>query len=60
MDERTVPVRHVVHNARIPFMTQIGIDVSGLVGGPIVAEVVFGIPCVGLRANHASLTWIRP
>jgi len=51
--ERTVLIRHVVRNALIPFVTQMGIDFSGLVGGLIVTEVVFGIPGLGLLANQA-------
>jgi peptide/nickel transport system permease protein len=53
MSERTVLFRHVVRNALIPFVTQMGIDFSGLLGGLIVTEVVFGIPGLGLLANQA-------
>jgi ABC-type dipeptide/oligopeptide/nickel transport system permease component len=53
LGERGVLLRHVVRNALIPFVTQIGIDFSGLLGGLIVTEVVFGIPGLGLLANQA-------
>jgi ABC-type dipeptide/oligopeptide/nickel transport system permease component len=53
MSERGVLFRHVVRNALIPFVTQMGIDFSTLLGGLIVTEVVFGIPGLGLLANQA-------
>lgn len=53
MSERAVLFRHVVRNALIPFVTQMGIDFSTLLGGLIVTEVVFGIPGLGLLANQA-------
>ena len=53
LPSRTVLFRHVVRNALMPFVTQMGIDFSGLLGGLIVTEVVFGIPGLGLLANQA-------
>jgi ABC-type dipeptide/oligopeptide/nickel transport system permease component len=53
LGERGVLFRHVVRNALIPFVTQMGIDFSSLLGGLIVTEVVFGIPGLGLLANQA-------
>jgi peptide/nickel transport system permease protein len=53
LSEWRVLVRHVVRNALLPFVTQMGIDFSSLLGGLIVTEVVFGIPGLGLLANQA-------
>lgn len=47
LSERQVLFRHVIPNALIPFVTQIGLDLGNFMGGLIVIETVFGWPGVG-------------
>jgi peptide/nickel transport system permease protein len=46
--ERTMIVRHGLKNSLIPVVTVLGLQVSGLLGGAIIAEQIFALPGLGL------------
>lgn len=48
-------LRHVLRNALVPFITVVGLDVAGLIGGAVVTEVVFSLPGVGSLLEQAIL-----
>jgi len=48
-----VLTRHAIKNAAIPVVTVIGVQVSFLLGGAVIAEVVFAYPCMGRLAVTA-------
>ncbi len=43
----TIVIRHALHNAMIPIITVIGLQLSALLAGSIVTEVIFSISGVG-------------
>lgn len=45
--ERAVVLRHALKNAMIPVLTVMGLTVSGIIGGQIILENMFGIRGVG-------------
>ena len=45
--ESTVVVRHALKNALIPIVTVIGMELSGLLGGSVLAETIFAWPGIG-------------
>lgn len=45
--ERTVIWKHAMKNALLPVITVIGDNFSGLLGGAIVTETLYGIPGLG-------------
>lgn len=45
--ERIVTFRHMLGNALIPIVAQVGADFGGQLGGALVLETVFGIPGIG-------------
>ncbi|UCC59771.1 MAG: ABC transporter permease [Dehalococcoidia bacterium] len=45
--ERTVIVRHMIKNALIPLVTQMGLQARFTLGGAVLIEVVFAIPGLG-------------
>jgi peptide/nickel transport system permease protein len=47
VSEPQVLFRHIMPNALIPFVTQIGLDLGNFMGGLIVVETVFGWPGLG-------------
>ena len=47
LKESTVTVRHMLSNALIPIVTQIGLSFGGLLGGSVVTESIFAWPGVG-------------
>jgi peptide/nickel transport system permease protein len=49
--EWRVITRHVVRNALIPLVTVIALSVSGLLGGAIITETVFGLDGMGFYFN---------
>jgi peptide/nickel transport system permease protein len=53
LSERRVLYRHAVRTAMITFVTLLGLDLGGLLGGAIVTEVVFGLPGIGLLTYNA-------
>jgi len=44
LKERVVMVRHVVRNAFIPVVTEIGLQMGNLIGGTVLCETVFNWP----------------
>ena len=47
LTERTVVMRHAFRNALIPMATVVAFDVSGLIGGAVLTERVFGWKSMG-------------
>lgn len=45
--ESAVVVRHALKNALIPIVTVIGMELSGLLGGSVLAETIFAWPGIG-------------
>jgi peptide/nickel transport system permease protein len=50
LSEERVVYRHGLRSALTPVVTQLGIDIGGLLGGVIVTEQVFGLPGLGQLA----------
>ncbi len=48
--ERRILMVYALRNAALPLITVIGVDVGYLLGGVIVAEVVFNFPGIGQLA----------
>jgi ABC-type dipeptide/oligopeptide/nickel transport system permease component len=53
LSRRRVVSRHALKNAAIPVIALIGIQVSFLLGGAVVSEVVFAYPGMGRLAVTA-------
>lgn len=53
--ERLVVVGHVLKNALVPVITVIGLQLSYLVGGAVIVEIVFAWPGIGSLAVDAIL-----
>jgi len=51
--EPTILFRHVVPNAIIPIVTQIGIDLGTFMGGVFIIEDVYSLPGIGKQALDA-------
>lgn len=51
--ERIVNSRHIARNALIPILTILGFSLSGMLGGALIAELIFGIPGVASFALDA-------
>lgn len=47
LTERTVVMRHAFRNALIPMATVVAFDISGLIGGAVLTETVFGWKSMG-------------
>ena len=47
LSERTVVMRHAFRNALIPMATVVAFDISGLIGGALITERVFGWKSMG-------------
>lgn len=43
----TMLLRHALPNAAIPIVTQLGLDLGGLLGGAVIIENIFGWPGIG-------------
>jgi peptide/nickel transport system permease protein len=52
---RVLLLHHVLRNAMVPFITIVGLDVAGLLGGAVVTEVVFSLPGIGTLLENAIL-----
>jgi ABC-type dipeptide/oligopeptide/nickel transport system permease component len=52
---RTVILRHALRNALIPIVTNIGLQVGGLLGGALLIETVFAWPGLGRLGVDALL-----
>ena len=48
LDETTVTYKHMLPNALIPVISDLGMHLSGIVGGSVVIETVFSFPGIGL------------
>lgn len=53
LSERKIVRRHVLRNAILPVFTMAGVQVSGMLGGSVIVESVFGWPGLGLLAFEA-------
>jgi peptide/nickel transport system permease protein len=51
--ERSVVLRHALKNAMVPVLTAMGLVLSGILGGNVVFESLFGIPGVGFKILDA-------
>jgi peptide/nickel transport system permease protein len=51
--ESQIVVRHALRNAILPVMTMVGVQVSGMIGGSVIVESVFGWPGLGLLAYES-------
>ncbi len=47
LSKATVVLKHAFRNALIPVVTVVGMQISGLLGGSVLTETVFGWPGVG-------------
>lgn len=45
--ERIVVFKHMLRNALVPIVAQIGGDIGGNLGGAMILETVFGVPGIG-------------
>lgn len=45
--ERAVLFKHALRNAALPFVTLVGLDIAGLLGGAVVTESVYAWPGMG-------------
>lgn len=52
----TVLLRHAMKNAAIPVVTVIGLQITFLIGGSIIAEAIFAYPGIGRLAYQAIAT----
>lgn len=53
LDEATVTLKHGFKNVLIPIITMFGLEFGALMGGTVVAEVVFAYPGMGQLAMQA-------
>ena len=60
LSERRVIYRHGLRAALTPVVSQLGIDIGGLLGGVIVVEVVFSLPGLGFDSLNAINTGNLP
>jgi peptide/nickel transport system permease protein len=51
--ERQIIVKHALRSAILPVLTMIGVQVSGMIGGSVIVESVFGWPGLGLLAYES-------
>lgn len=50
LSDRTIVSTHALRNAALPVVTMAGVQVSGMLGGSVIVESVFGWPGLGLLA----------
>ena len=53
LSERVILFRHVIPNAIVPIVTQIGIDLGYFLGGVFIIEYAYSLPGVGKQAIDA-------
>ncbi len=53
---RRIYLRHILRNAALGILTVIGLQFSAMLGGSVIAEVVFGYPGIGRMMVDAVLT----
>jgi peptide/nickel transport system permease protein len=56
LSDRIVIVKHALKNAMIPVATVMGLQLGGLLGGAVITETIFAVPCIGLLAVQSILT----
>jgi peptide/nickel transport system permease protein len=56
VSRKVLLVHHVLRNAMVPFVTVIGLDIAGLLGGAVVTEVVFSLPGIGSLLESSILS----
>lgn len=57
MKKNTIMYKHVLRNAMLPIVTNLGMSVSGLIGGAVVIEQIFnwnGMGTLFLNANNTN------
>lgn len=57
MGQKTIMFKHVLRNAMLPIVTNLGMSVSGLIGGAVVIEQIFnwnGMGTLFLNANNTN------
>lgn len=57
LGQRAIMYRHVLRNAMLPIVTNLGMSVSGLIGGAVVIEQIFnwnGMGTLFLNANNTN------
>lgn len=47
LEERVVTYKHMLPNALIPVISDLGMQLSGIIGGSVVIETVFAFPGIG-------------
>ena len=60
LTERRVLYRHAVRSAMTPVVSQLGIDVGGLLGGVVVVEQVFSLHGLGYQVVNAITNGDQP
>ena len=60
LTERRVIYRHGVRAALTPVVSQLGVDIGGLLGGVVVVEIVFSLPGLGAESINAISTGDLP
>ncbi len=55
LSDTKIICRHVLRNAILPVLTMAGVQVSGMLGGSVIVESVFGWPGLGLLAYESLL-----
>lgn len=53
LSETTITVKHVLRNSLVPVVTALGMHIGEILGGAVVAEVVFSWPGIGRYAVSA-------
>lgn len=53
LSESSVVMRHVLRNALISVITLLGLELTGLIGGAVITENIFGWPGIGTLARQA-------
>src|SRR5262249_15529310 len=55
LQERTVILKHLLHNALIPVVTLVALQLPAIFGGAIVTEQIFRVPGIGSLLISAIL-----
>lgn len=54
-NEKTITLKHIIPNAIGPFIAIAGVELGMLLGGALIAEVIFSLPGMGRLAVNAIL-----
>ncbi len=60
LPQRLVIWKHALRNAVLPIVTNIGLQLPGLIGGAVVTETIFGWPGMGSLFIHAATSFDYP